>query len=105
MSAEGQGVSPTGAASGADLGGSSKHSTESTEGRAEKGSSSTAFERGLVDPKSPANAFSRAWRHGSREIKQALWNGYCCGGSGSGGADGSEVVGCFVEKQRQRQQS
>lgn len=68
MSAEGQGVSPTGAASGADLGGSSKHSTESTEGRAEKGSSSTAFERGLVDPKSPANAFSRAWRHGSREV-------------------------------------
>lgn len=70
MSAEGQGVSPTGAASGADLGGSSKHSTESTEGRAEKGSSSTAFERGLVDPKSPANAFSRAWRHGSREVKR-----------------------------------
>lgn len=28
----------------------------------EKGSSSTAFERGLVGPKPPANAFSRAWR-------------------------------------------
>ena len=32
MSAEGQGVSPTGAAFGADLGGSSKHSFKSTEG-------------------------------------------------------------------------
>lgn len=100
MSAEGQGVSPTGAASGADLGGSSKHSTESTEGRAEKGSSSTAFERGLVDPKSPANAFSRAWRHGSREVKAKKRSGMSllllgCG-RGGGGADGLEVVGCFA---------
>ena len=49
-------MSLTGAAFGADLGGSSKHSVESTEDRAEKGSSSTAFERGLVGPKPPANA-------------------------------------------------
>ena len=59
MCGEGLGVSPTGAAFGADLGGSSKHSVESAEGLSEKGSSSTAFERGLVGPKPPANAFRR----------------------------------------------
>lgn len=56
MSVEGPGVSPTGAAFGADLGGSSKHKNEITLGYAEKGSSSTAFVRGLVGPKSRANA-------------------------------------------------
>lgn len=34
----------------------------------EKGSSSTAFERGLVGPKPPANAFSRAWRDETRSL-------------------------------------
>lgn len=53
-------MSSNGAAFGADLGSSSKHSFEkhinSDEGRAEKVSSSTAVERGLVDPKPKARA-------------------------------------------------
>lgn len=61
MSVEVQGVSPNGAASGADLGSSSKHSFGTEEDLMEKGSSSTAFVRGLVGPKPAANASPRAW--------------------------------------------
>ena len=70
-------VSRDGAAFGADLGSSSKHSFEkhvySDEDRAEKGSSSTAVERGLIDPKPKARAFlfrnpTRVNLYGAKEI-------------------------------------
>ena len=66
------------AAFGADLGCSSKHSAETDRSAvaipragAEKGFSSTAFERELVDPKPMANALfvhsvSYGWRKGIR---------------------------------------
>lgn len=59
MSVEGYGASLARAAVGADLGGSSNYSAERSKHRprteVEEGSSSTAFERGSVDPKFPTN--------------------------------------------------
>ena len=53
VSVEGFGVSRSGAATGADLGGSSKHSIKALQllTDAEKGSTTTAIGRGLVGPK------------------------------------------------------
>ena len=84
VSVEGFGVSRSGAATGADLGGSSKHSIKALQllTDAEKGSTTTAIGRGLVGPKPrdnlPSNRlFSRScntWLQGllvsQRDLKR-----------------------------------
>ena len=81
VSVEGFGVSRSGAATGADLGGSSKHSIKALQllTDAEKGSTTTAIGRGLVGPKPrdnlPSNRLSymvQLPREGPLEFRRRL---------------------------------
>ena len=75
VSVEGFGVSRSGAATGADLGGSSKHSIKALQllTDAEKGSTTTAIGRGLVGPKPRDNLPSN--RLFSRSCN--MWYAWC----------------------------
>ena len=78
VSVEGFGVSRSGAATGADLGGSSKHSIKALQllTDAEKGSTTTAIGRGLVGPKPRDNLPSNRLLSRSRTPNRWFPNRY-----------------------------